>query len=296
MIQNCIFCREKTKYLLSTKDYNRKTSDLKFDYNQCLKCKTINLVSIPNDINKFYRVDYHNIKDKKLILRDNKNKIKHLLNLNLKKKNEILDIGSGYGEFLYCAKVFGYKPEGFDLSVDAAKYTLKNFNIKTHVNINIKNLKKKYNLITMWQSLEHFKNPKLVIKQLINKVKMGGYVILSLPNPSSLGFKLFKSKWPHLDAPRHLYLIKSQILINLFLKNKYKLILKTSNDLDSKYNNRLSYSILISNFYNKKSFFNLNKLHRMLLSIIGLIISKILYFFENKNFHGSCYTLIFKKK
>jgi len=295
MKQKCIFCKKSTEYLLSTKDYNRKKSNLEFQYNQCLKCKTINLVNVPNDINKFYKIDYHNIKDKKLILRDNKCKIQYLLNLNLKKKNEILDIGSGYGEFLYCAKVFGYKPEGFDLSADAARYTLKNFNIKTHVGISIKDLKKKYNLITMWQSLEHFKNPKSTIKQLISKVKMGGYVILSLPNPSSLGFKLFKSKWPHLDAPRHLYLIESQYLISLFLKKKFRLILKTSNDLDSKYNNRISYSIFISNFYNKKNFFNLNKFHRYFLNIIGLIIEKLLFFFENKNFQGSCYTLIFKK-
>jgi 2-polyprenyl-3-methyl-5-hydroxy-6-metoxy-1,4-benzoquinol methylase len=295
MNQKCIFCKERTEYFLSTKDYNRKKSNLKFQYNRCLKCKTINLVNIPNDINKFYTIDYHNIKDKKLILRDNKSKIQYLLNLNLKKKDAILDIGSSYGEFLYCAKVFGYKPEGFDLSADAARYTIKNFNIKTHVGISIKDLKKKYNLITMWQSLEHFKNPKSTINQLISKVKMGGYVILSLPNPCSLGFKLFKSKWPHLDAPRHSYLIESQYLVSLFLKKKFRLILKTSNDLDSKYNNRISYSILISNFYNKKNFFNLNKLHRYFLNIIGLIIEKILFFFENKNFQGSCYTLIFKK-
>ena len=53
MKQKCIFCKDRTEYLLSTKDYNRKKSNLEFHYNQCLKCKTINLVNIPNDINKF---------------------------------------------------------------------------------------------------------------------------------------------------------------------------------------------------------------------------------------------------
>tara|TARA_A100001011_G_C14304299_1_gene842334 strand:+ start:1452 stop:2342 length:891 start_codon:yes stop_codon:yes gene_type:complete len=292
----CKYCRSELKFFLTSYDHNRKYTKYKFNYYKCTGCNTITLTNFPKKISSVYKNSYYSVKNKNQILKDNINRIQYLQNLNLKKKSDILEIGSGPGEFLYCAKKLGFNPVGLDINPKLSNFTKKNYDIETITNKKISSIKKKYSLIVSWHSLEHFEHPFDVLLSITKIVKKNGFVILSLPNPKSFGFKMLKSKWPHLDAPRHRNLIDIKTIQNFFENKKFKTLLTTTNDKDSKYNNRLSYSIFLYNILFSKSFFEANKIEKFVFNLMGLFVSIFFYPIENSRNNGSTFNIVLKKK
>jgi len=54
-------------------------------------------------------------------------------------------------------------------------------------------------------------------------LKPGGLLIIEVPRLDSLTFKLFKSKWPGIQAPQHTALYDKKNLINILQKHNYKI-------------------------------------------------------------------------
>ena len=61
-------------------------------------------------------------------------------------------------------------------------------------------------LIRLSHVLEHLYSPLDTLKQIASKLKPGGVVHLTLPNPSSWGAAFFKMDWFPLECPRHIIL------------------------------------------------------------------------------------------
>ncbi|MDH5573814.1 MAG: class I SAM-dependent methyltransferase, partial [Gammaproteobacteria bacterium] len=69
-------------------------------------------------------------------------------------------------------------------------------------NIDFKN--EKFDVITLWHVLEHIDDPVYLFNKLYNLLSDNGILVVQVPNSDSLGFKLGKQYWFHLDTPRHL--------------------------------------------------------------------------------------------
>jgi SAM-dependent methyltransferase len=61
-----------------------------------------------------------------------------------------------------------------------------------------------FDVITMWQSLEHVHQPLDVLRAANQILAPGGTLIVAVPNIDSLAFRWFGSAWSGLDLPRHL--------------------------------------------------------------------------------------------
>lgn len=114
----------------------------------------------------------------------------------------VLDIGCGDGLFLEKAREKGWKAVGTEL----------NSNLETDLEIYSDLAKveqiygtKSFDAITLWHVLEHFKNPKEVLKQVNNLLKDEGQMLIAVPNANGLQARFSKKKWLHLDVPRHLF-------------------------------------------------------------------------------------------
>jgi 2-polyprenyl-3-methyl-5-hydroxy-6-metoxy-1,4-benzoquinol methylase len=55
----------------------------------------------------------------------------------------------------------------------------------------------------MWHSLEHFSDPKKIIRKVRKLLKDDGMLMIGIPNFSSLDRKLFKESWNGLEIPLH---------------------------------------------------------------------------------------------
>jgi ubiquinone/menaquinone biosynthesis C-methylase UbiE len=123
-------------------------------------------------------------------------------------EGHILDVGCGDGKFLW-----GLDPQKWQRTgVDFAKETLSIVASKIHdinlINGNIfsqKLQKNQFDVITLWHVLEHLPDSLRVLERAHKLLRPGGWIVISVPNFSSLQARLFGRYWYAIDVPRHLY-------------------------------------------------------------------------------------------
>jgi hypothetical protein len=98
----------------------------------------------------------------------------NLIKRYCKPQAKILDIGIGSGEFIEKAKLNSFTTHGYDVN-NIAKEWLQTRNI--WYNIEEEGIKNDYDAITMWDVMEHMKNPS----QLLSKIASGTLVFISIP-------------------------------------------------------------------------------------------------------------------
>lgn len=118
--------------------------------------------------------------------------LKVLSKLNIKPPGKILDVGCGPATFLYQAKKIGWQVSGVEPSKSFCQIAKNKFGLKITNDV----FKEKYftgeqfKIISMFDVLEHFDNPKQFIKRLIPFFNHEGYLMLTIPNYSSFTIKL----------------------------------------------------------------------------------------------------------
>ena len=108
---------------------------------------------------------------------------------------DVIEIGCGYGLFLKKAMTDGYNVSGIEISADKRAYCKKNTGIEA-MGINLINddisdeLSKKYDLITMFFTLEHIINPVDFLKRSSKLLKSNGKIIVLVPNMNDFMMQL----------------------------------------------------------------------------------------------------------
>ncbi|MFH0798854.1 MAG: class I SAM-dependent methyltransferase [Pseudomonadota bacterium] len=143
-----------------------------------------------------------------------KKDIENLLKKFRGAKGGILDVGCGPGYFLEIVKEKGFKADGIDLSTaDCAEANSKGLNVycTDFMNFCEKNKDKKYDLITMWDFIEHVENPQEVMVNCHNILNIDGKLVISTPDAGSLFAKIMGRRWWNLLSMHLLYFNKRSI-------------------------------------------------------------------------------------
>jgi 2-polyprenyl-3-methyl-5-hydroxy-6-metoxy-1,4-benzoquinol methylase len=69
--------------------------------------------------------------------------------------------------------------------------------------------------VRMNHVIEHLYNPRGTLHLIHSKMRPGGRIHISTPNPASLGSMIFRRRWHALDCPRHLILYEPRVLCRL---------------------------------------------------------------------------------
>jgi len=231
----CINCKLPSKFLFSAKGATRK----RYKYYRCEKCQLIQISPFPNIKNLYQQDPYSRFISQNpqakfasrlplgnfLInqyLRLTKNRVKEVY--KLKKTGKILDVGCSKGGFLTNFKG-KWKLYGLEINAKTAQIARKNIpSAKIYTNkIESGKLPKNYfDIITFWHVFEHLQNPGLVLKKIHSSLKVGGYIIIEVPNSESLYRKIFRQHWQLLLVPEHLYFFSKQSLSQILEKNGFK--------------------------------------------------------------------------
>lgn len=107
---------------------------------------------------------------------------------NLAGPGELLDIGCGRGKFLQVAKDAGWKVTGLEPAKEHADYAnrVQGFNV---LNTSIENAflgDERFDVVTLWDVIEHLDHPKEILNKISKSIKPGGYLLLATPNQKSL--------------------------------------------------------------------------------------------------------------
>ncbi|MCX6760359.1 MAG: class I SAM-dependent methyltransferase [Candidatus Nealsonbacteria bacterium] len=173
-----------------------------------------------------HSIGYENyLKDKPNIMKTFERRLKNIEAL-YPKKGEILDLGCAMGFFLEVAKNHGWNPHGVEISEYASNIAKKRFgnNIFNGVLNQACFLEDSFDIITMWDYLEHIPDPSFELSLIWKLLKKGGMVILSTPNANSLPHKIFRDRWMGYKDQEHLYYFSEKNMRTLLQKNGFKIL------------------------------------------------------------------------
>lgn len=63
----------------------------------------------------------------------------------------------------------------------------------------------RFDIITMWDAIEHLREPWKDLQNLSERLRPGGYLFVSTPNALSLRARLRQSRWDNILNPTHFY-------------------------------------------------------------------------------------------
>ncbi len=210
-----------------------------------VKCKNCHLIYV-NPIEKASKIngDYSKMgnPDAPIIRESRLRAAKSQLGLikNYKNGTTLLDVGCGEGFFLFNASKAGYTAKGIDISQDAAEYARREFGL----NVEAKPFKELqfpenyFDVVTLWQVLEHVPYPLMVLKEIHRILKPGGLLATSTPDIEGTMAKIFRRKWWNLRR-LHINQFTAKTLADMLNRAGFKNVFST------KYKEYISISMLV---------------------------------------------------
>jgi SAM-dependent methyltransferase len=137
----------------------------------------------------------------------------------------VLDVGCGTGDRLDVFRNKGFETYGVETS-DSANYA------KDHLKLNVTKgdlfsahfPDGFFDIVTLYNVLEHTHGPKKVCEEAHRILKDGGFLVIQVPNKNSFQYKIFKKRWAAFDVPRDLYYFGIETLGSLVRKAGFALM------------------------------------------------------------------------
>ncbi len=192
-----------------------------------LKCNNCSFAFIPQYQRQ--NIVYENYRDQEVLaeVRKGNNWLKykrHKLRINFIRKfiksGSLFDIGTGWGHFLHTAHKCGYDASGIEISELMHHYAVNDLSL----NVKLGDLFKEelpqetFDVVTMWDVLEHLDNPSQALEKANSLLKPGAYIFLQVPQIDSFIAKRQKQNWSMMSLEH----------LNYFSKDTMRLILENN--------------------------------------------------------------------
>ena len=170
---------------------------------QVLRCQNCDFVFVP----PFYRkqISYLNYKGQDVLeqvrkgnnwLKIQSQKVKFGIIQKYMPSGKLFDLGCGWGHFLLTAKELGYDIYGVEISKHLFEYCTKDLNLPVEDrNLFDMDETKQFDVLTMWDVLEHIDDADKFVEKCSKLVRKGGYMFIQVPQIDSFLAKKYKEKW-----------------------------------------------------------------------------------------------------
>jgi SAM-dependent methyltransferase len=168
-------------------------------------------VDVPADLGRFYPPSYYELPEAAALERLQSFEAPRVeLLRRFVRPRRLVEIGSGAGVFAYAARMAGFDVTAVEMDKRACVHLRSAAGVEA---INSSDPARVLGelppspTIAMWHVIEHLPDPGSVLDAAAANLEPGGVLVIATPNPESLQFRLMRARWPHLDAPRHLFLM-----------------------------------------------------------------------------------------
>jgi 2-polyprenyl-3-methyl-5-hydroxy-6-metoxy-1,4-benzoquinol methylase len=194
-----------------------------------VECKKCSFTFIP----PYYRkqISYENYKDENVAnaVRNGNNFVKierHKLRYNLikkfKPKGSLFDLGSGWGHFMLTGKMLGYDVYGIEVAEQPYLYSKNDLNLPVdHIDFFEMSEDKKFDIITMWDVLEHIDKANDVIAKCARITEKNGFIVIQVPQIDSYFAKKHKDNWKMMGLD-HVNYFGKKTITQLLAKHGYE--------------------------------------------------------------------------
>lgn len=217
----CPMCGGPGEPLFEATDRNREISTARFPYDKCTSCATVYIRQIPTDLDSYYKSGYYPFDHEgNPFWKSNPQKLlaeRFRVQLIQKyvKGGSLIDIGAGSGGFSAAARDGGFDVTAIEMDSQCCQHLQNDVGVKVMQSaspIEALSALPPAEAIALWHVLEHLVEPLKMLEVISGKLQSGGVLALAVPNPDSLQFRLMRTRWAHLDAPRHLLLTPPETL------------------------------------------------------------------------------------
>ena len=289
----CTRCQKTGKLLFVARDLNRGVTTEPFPYYACAACGLVFLYPIPADLPRYYPADYHyypNSIDELLASANVHERYKIEILRRFVPAGDVLEIGPGVGGFAVLAKQAGYRLRVIEVNERCCAFirsTLGIDTVHTFDEVGALSREQPVDVIALWQVLEHLPDPFRLLEVAADRLKPGGTLVVAMPNPESIQFRLLGARWVHLDAPRHVVLIPQRLLLEVAARLGLEPLLVTTRDSGSIAWNRFGWEYSLPNVFPRRS--------RPRMMSIGRRVGRLARFVDDGEGRGSAYTAVLRK-
>jgi 2-polyprenyl-3-methyl-5-hydroxy-6-metoxy-1,4-benzoquinol methylase len=184
-----------------------------FTISKCARCDLAQTVQAPSstELDRYYPRGYHSTTKRyrggmdRVLGLVHRSRIRSLERL-LGGPGSVLDVGCGPGVLLNQMRARGWTARGTERSPSAAQQARDVF----HLDVRAQDVDElvaegvTFDTVVLWHVAEHLHTPHETIEGIARLLRPGGILLVAVPNFGSPEARLGRSKWFHLDVPRHL--------------------------------------------------------------------------------------------
>lgn len=243
MSASCPLCGAASVAAFATPDRNRRTGGGEFRYRRCTGCRVIFLENVPDDLSAHYSNGYHRVPaPDEIDAWAQYEAYKIDLVARFAGSGRIVDIGSSYGAFPYLASRRGYDVTAIEADPAACLFMRDVLELRALQSTDPADVlgeqTEPVDVITLWHSIEHLRDPWVVLDAASQRLRAGGVLVVATPNPEGMQARWLKGRWTHVDAPRHLFLIPPRSLLERAQRLQLRPRAVSSRDVETRRCNR----------------------------------------------------------
>lgn len=149
--------------------------------------------------------------------------------VHYKHDGKLLDVGCGEGIYLDLMQKLGWNVTGVEVDPSAVERARLRGLLVHHGTLEDQAFTEdEFDVITLNHVLEHVHHPLRLLQECFRVLKPGGIIRIFVPNPVSLGHRVFRSEWVALDPPRHLHLWSPEGLTRIAIRAGFKVTIESS--------------------------------------------------------------------
>lgn len=286
-------CLGHERVAFRARDRNRRVSMQPFTYLRCDTCGLVRLADPPADLGQFYPSTYYDLPSRqRLIQIASRSTFKIDVVRQFSKQGHLLEVGPAFGVFAFQAKQAGYDVSTIEMDARCCHY------LRTELQIQAKQADaperaiaecEPQDVIALWHVIEHLPDPWELLRSAAAKLRSGGIIVIATPNPDAWQFKVMGASWPHIDAPRHLYLLPRRTIAEFAGQFGLSLVHASTDDEDARSWNRFGWQRLLMNVcperWTERAAF-----------VLGRALSAAMSPLDRRPEAGSAYTLVLRKE
>ena len=236
---SCIFCGETQNNYFFSKPSRCGEN---FNIYKCRNCGSESIQPVPSDemLKDYYEKTYFTTRTDRGY--DNyfsdqiKNEIERVFKMNLDDLGFFsgktlanggthLDIGCAAGYFTAYMKSLGWDANGIDVSRICTDFAHKKLKLDVVCGDYLKhNYKQKFNLITMWASIEHLPRPDLFLNKIMNDLTDNGKLYISTCRADSFFKNVARKRWRYYNVPEHIHYFTIKGIKSLLKRNGFETV------------------------------------------------------------------------